>query len=141
MIVLEENDSMKKHWSLFLGASLITGIAGSLFLKKKQANQQPDSDIPNLYKSYLGSWWFVNKQKATQHTLKIEDDLQIIIDGKELRYMLVELTNKRLVAQDEYGYHLIIQCLNDKPASLYDEADDATYVLESTDSLECPTEQ
>lgn len=138
MIVLEENDSMKKNWSLFLGASLITGIAGSLFLKKKQERQRSDSDIPNLYKSYLGSWWFVNKQKATQHTLTIEDDLQITIDGKKLSYMLVELTNKRLVAQDEYGYHLIVQCLKDKPASLYDEADDATYVLESTDSLERP---
>ncbi|MGM0218237.1 DUF4828 domain-containing protein [Enterococcus sp. AZ126] len=131
---------MKKHWSLFLGASLITGIAGSLFLKKKQEKQQPDIDIPNLYKRYLGSWWFVNKLKATQHTLKIEDDLQIIIDGKNLSYMLVELTSKRLVAQDEYGYHLIVQCLNGKPASLYDEADDATYVLEATDSLDCPTE-
>ncbi|MBO0473065.1 hypothetical protein IGL98_002687 [Enterococcus sp. DIV0840] len=131
---------MKKHWSLFLGASLITGIAGSLFLKKKQENQQTDSEIPNLYKRYLGSWWFVNKVKATQHTLTIEDDLQIIIDGKKLSYMLVELTNKRLVAQDEYGYHLIVQCLNDQPASLYDEADDATYVLEATDSLDCPTE-
>ncbi|MEI5991313.1 DUF4828 domain-containing protein [Enterococcus crotali] len=133
---------MKKHWSLFLGASLITGIAGSLFLKKQQGKQPIDTDIPNLYKSYLGSWWFVNKQKATQHTLTIEDDLQIIIDGKKLNYMLVELTSKRLVAQDEYGYHLIVQCLNDKPASLYDEADDATYVLEATDSfdLDCPTE-
>ncbi|WP_430602175.1 hypothetical protein IGJ02_002463 [Enterococcus sp. DIV0724b] len=131
---------MKKHWSLFLGASLITGIAGSLFLKKKQERLQTDADIPNLYKSYLGSWWFVNKAKATQHTLQIEDDLQIIIDGKKLSYMLVELTNKRLVAQDEYGYHLIVQCLNDKPASLYDEADDATYVLEATDSLDCPIE-
>ncbi|OJG23773.1 hypothetical protein RU98_GL001785 [Enterococcus caccae] len=141
MIVLEENDSMKKHWSLFLGASLITGIAGSLFLKKKQEKQLTDSDIPNLYKSYLGSWWFVNKVKATQHTLKIEDDLQIIIDGKKLSYRLVELTSKRLVAQDEYGYHLIVQCLNDRPASLYDEADDATYVLETTDSLDCSTEK
>lgn len=126
---------MKKHWSLFLGASLITGIAGSLFLKKKQEKQQTDSVIPNLYKSYLGSWWFVNKQKATQHTLEIQDDLQIIIDGKNLSYVLVELTNKRLVAQDEYGYHLIVQCINELPASLYDEADDATYILDSTDSL------
>lgn len=135
MIDLEEIDNMKKHWSLLLGASLITGVAGSLFLKKKQEKLQPDSKIPNLYKSYLGSWWFVNKVKATQHTLQIEEDLHIIIDGKKLNYMLVELTSKRLVAQDEYGYHLIVQCLNDKPASLYDEADDATYVLEATDSL------
>ena len=140
MIVLEENDSMKKYWSLFLGASLITGFAGSLFLKKKQDNQQSYSEIPNLYKRYLGSWWFVNKVKATQHTLTIEDDLQLIIDGKKLNYMLVELTSKRLVAQDEYGYHLIVQCLNDKPVSLYDEADDATYVLEATGSLDCQSE-
>lgn len=141
MIELEENDSMKKHWSLFLGASLITGIAGSLFFKKKQEEQQIDSDMLNLYKSYSGNWWFVNKLKATQHTLKIKDDLQIIIDGKKLNYMLIELTNKRFVAQDEYGYHLIVQCLNEKPTSLYDEADDATYVLEAIESLDDSTDK
>ncbi|MGX7244060.1 DUF4828 domain-containing protein [Enterococcus quebecensis] len=121
---------MKKHWSLFLGASLITGIAGSLFLKKKQ-EKQVESTIPDSYKNYIGSWWFVNKQKATQHTLKVEDSLQILIDDRKLSYMLVELTNTRLVAQDEYGYHLIIQCIDRKPTSLYDEADDVTYLLES----------
>ncbi len=131
MIDLEEIDTMKKHWSLFLGASLITGIAGSLFLKKQQEKQQTSTSIPNLYKSYIGRWWFVNKQKAIQHTLSIEEDLQISIDGKNVNYSLIELTSKRLVAQDEYGYHLIVQCINDEPASLYDEADDATYVLES----------
>ncbi|MDA9472848.1 DUF4828 domain-containing protein [Enterococcus sp. 5H] len=131
---------MKKHWSLFLGASLITGIAGSLFLKKQQEKQQLEPDIPSLYKSYFGSWWFVNKQKATQHTLNIDEHLQILIDGRELSYKLVELTTKRLVIQDEYGYHLIIQCINKKPASLYDEADDATYVLEATDASQSITE-
>ncbi|OJG75522.1 hypothetical protein RV12_GL001325 [Enterococcus quebecensis] len=127
---LKEIDTMKKHWSLFLGASLITGIAGSLFLKKKQ-EKQVESTIPDSYKNYIGSWWFVNKQKATQHTLKVEDSLQILIDDRKLSYMLVELTNTRLVAQDEYGYHLIIQCIDRKPTSLYDEADDVTYLLES----------
>ncbi|MEI5994894.1 DUF4828 domain-containing protein [Candidatus Enterococcus mansonii] len=121
---------MKKHWSLFLGASLITGIAGSLFLKKKQ-EKQAESSIPDSYKNYIGSWWFINNQKATQHTLTIENDLQILIDNRKLNYMLVELTNTRLVAQDEYGYHLIIQCIDRKPMSLYDEADDVTYLLES----------
>jgi hypothetical protein len=126
---------MKKHWSFFLGASVLTGIAGSLFLKRKQTRQS-DALVPNLYKTYIGSWWFVNKQKATQHTLKITDDLQIIIDDKKLSYALIELTNKRLVAQDEYGYHLIIQCLQEKPASLYDEADDTTYLLEEIKPLD-----
>ncbi|MFD2306542.1 DUF4828 domain-containing protein [Enterococcus termitis] len=131
---------MKKHWSLFLGASLITGLAGSLFLKKKQEQQHSKASIPNLYKSYIGSWWFVNKQKATQHTLSIEEDLQLIIDGKKVNYGLIELTSKRLVAQDEYGYHLIVQCINETPSSLYDEADDATYVLEAIPSLDEPNE-
>jgi hypothetical protein len=126
---------MKKHWSFFLGASVLTGIAGSLFLKKKQA-KQADAIVPNLYKSYIGSWWFVNKQKATQHTLKITEHLQIVIDGKKLSYALIELTNKRLVAQDEYGYHLIVQCIREKPVSLYDEADDTTYLLEEIKALD-----
>lgn len=120
-------DCMKKHWSFLLGASLLTGLAGSIFLKKKYETQP----AATLYKIYTGSWWFVNKQKATQHTLEINEKLAITIDGKELNYLLIELTTHRLVAQDEFGYHIIIQCNNDSiPTSLYDEADDCTYILE-----------
>ncbi|MBP2098376.1 DUF4828 domain-containing protein [Enterococcus rivorum] len=128
---------MKKHWSFLLGASLLTGFAGSFFLKKKREIEQTELPANNLYKIYSGSWWFVNKLKATQHTLEIDDKLTITIDGKELQYLLIELNSQRLVAQDEFGYHLIVQCnRNSTPTSLYDEADDCTYLLEPVLSVD-----
>lgn len=127
---------MKKNWSFLLGASLITGVVGSVFLKNKAKKQASDRSELNLYESYKGNWWFVNRQKATQHTLKIEENLSILIDGKKLRYSLIELTKDRLVVQDEFGYHLIIQLEQAKPIALYDEADDATYPLEMINPLE-----
>ena len=127
---------MKKNWSFLLGASLITGVVGSVFLKNKAKKQPTERSEPTLYKSYKGNWWFVNRQKATQHTLKIEEDLSILIDGKKLQYALIELTKDRLVVQDEFGYHLIVQSKQEKPITLYDEADDATYPLEPINTLE-----
>lgn len=121
---------MKKHWSLVLGASLLTGVAGSWLLNKKRKQSLAYSDIKQLSQLYAGRWWFVNQQKATQHTLTVHDDLSLSIDGKEISYNLIELTPKRFAVQDEYGYHLILQCLDKVPISLYDEADDATYPLE-----------
>ena len=69
-------------------------------------------------------------KKATQHTLEITSSFNIFIDGKQTHALLVELTPKRLVILDKLGYHLIIQCENGVPATLYDEADDETYTLE-----------
>lgn len=121
---------MKKHWAMVLGASLLTGVAGSWLIQKKRTSRLTNSDLTELSELYAGHWWFVNQQKATQHTLTVLDNLTLSIDGKEIPYTLIELTTKRFAIQDEYGYHLIIQCLNDVPTSLYDEADDVTYSLE-----------
>lgn len=63
-------------------------------------------------------------KKATQHTLEITSSFNVFIDGKQTHALLVELTPKRLVILDKLGYHLIIQCENGVPATLYDEADD-----------------
>lgn len=68
--------------------------------------------------------------KATQHQLLIDDQLQIQIDGKKLTFSLIEWNLKRLVVQDSFGFHLIIETKNDIPYTLYDEADDRTYLLE-----------
>ena len=62
--------------------------------------------------------------------LEITSSFNVFIDGKQTHALLVELTPKRLVILDKLGYHLIIQCENGVPATLYDEADDETYTLE-----------
>lgn len=120
---------MKKHWSFLLGASVL-GVAGSLLFKNKRKQVQADTDTLDLYKLYQGDWWFVDQQKATQHTLTISDTLQVILDKRKLQVALIELNMNRLVVQDNYGYHLILQRHGAQAFSLYDEADDQTYPLE-----------
>ncbi|MBL1227887.1 DUF4828 domain-containing protein [Enterococcus sp. BWB1-3] len=121
---------MKKRWSFLIGASVLTGIASSLLFKKNKSSQESNLTASDLIKIFQGQWWFVDKMKATQHQLSIDDQLQIQIDGKKLTFSLIEWNIKRLVVQDSFGFHLIIETKNDIPYTLYDEADDKTYLLE-----------
>lgn len=125
---------MKKRWPILIGVSIL-GIAGSLFLKKERDEEAPQQ----LSTCYRGNWWYINRNKATQHTLAIFDDFSLEIDGRKVLGTLVELNRDRLVFQDQYGYHLIVSCENGRPISIYDEADDETYTLEpvaTTDQAE-----
>ncbi|KAF1297161.1 hypothetical protein BAU15_06320 [Enterococcus sp. JM4C] len=112
---------MKKRFPLILGASLI-GLAGSLILRKKKPGSSED------YSLFEGDWRFYDKNKEL-HTLAINKDYSLIIDDHAVKTLLVELNMNRLVFQDEYGYHLIIEAPIDQPAYFYDEADDERYKL------------
>ena len=121
---------MKKRWSFLLGVSVLTGIASSLLVKKGKSTQEAILTPSDLLTIYQGQWWFVDTRKATQHQLSIDEELQIRIDEKFLEYTIIEWTAKRLVVQDTFGFHLIIETKDDTPHTLYDEADDRTYTLE-----------
>ncbi len=111
----------------FLGWRIFTYWISRLYpLEKNKQLPSPQE----LQHNYTGHWWFVDVKKATQHTLEITSSFNVFIDGKQTHALLVELTPKRLVILDKLGYHLIIQCENGVPATLYDEADDETYTLE-----------
>lgn len=112
----------------FLGWCIFTYWISRLYPLEK--NKQLPSPPQELQHNYTGHWWFVDVKKATQHTLEITSSFNVFIDGKQTHALLVELTPKRLVILDKLGYHLIIQCENGVPATLYDEADDETYTLE-----------
>lgn len=113
---------MKKRLSLFIGASLL-GLAGSLVLRKKRPLSSSED-----YSLFIGEWRFYDKSKEL-HTLSVKDDYSIVIDKQPTKTILVELSMNRLVFQDEYGYHLIIETKNDQPTYFYDEADDERYQL------------
>jgi hypothetical protein len=116
---------VKKHWRWLVGASI---LAGSLLLKKKQAPTTA-ATTDELQHIYTGKWFFVDPSKATEHILEIHPTFALFINEKKINAQLVELTPQRFAVQDEFGYHLIVQCQNGKPTSLYDEADDKTYPL------------
>lgn len=121
---------MKKRWSFLLGASVLTGIASSFLLKQTKDKQDSYLSAADLIKIFQGQWWFVDKRKSTQHQLIIDEELTIKIDDRAVEYTLIEWTTKRLVVQDSFGFHLIIETKDNVPHTLYDEADDSTYLLE-----------
>ncbi|MGM0123709.1 hypothetical protein IGI37_001082 [Enterococcus sp. AZ194] len=112
---------MKKRFPLLLGASLL-GLAGSLILRKKNPSSSED------YSLFMGEWRFYDKSKEL-HTLLINKDYSLVIDEHPVKTILVELNINRLVFQDEYGYHLIMEAANEQAAYFYDEADDERYKL------------
>ncbi|MBP1043705.1 DUF4828 domain-containing protein [Vagococcus sp. BWB3-3] len=114
----------KKHWSVFLGLSLVAGVASSLLLKRNKDSQA------TLPQHYQGTWWFIDQQQKVQHSLEVLPDFSLKIDGRPLPAELLELTAERLVLQDQYGYHLVINCRLQEPVDFYDEANDSTYLLE-----------
>lgn len=122
--------AMKKKWPILLGASLVTGFIGSLALRKKE--ESPANDISSYY---VGSWWFIDKAKKSQHKLTIKQDLLALIDDNPIKGTLIELTAARMVLRDQYGYHLIVTLEEMQPVSLYDEADDCHYPLERVKDL------
>lgn len=117
----------KKHWSIFLGLSVVAGIASSLLVRK---NNQDSANQRSLKQHYQGTWWFIDQLHKVQHSLEILPDFTLKIDDRVFPNELLELTNERLVLRDQYGYHLIINCQDLVPFDFYDEANDATYLLE-----------
>ncbi|OSH08773.1 hypothetical protein EFDM72_2307 [Enterococcus faecalis] len=69
-----------------VGASLLTGLAGSILWKKNKQLPSPQE----LQHNYTGHWWFVDVKKATQHTLEITSSFNVFIDGKQTHALLVE---------------------------------------------------
>lgn len=116
---------MKKKWHMLIGASLFTGVVGSFALHKKKKNDSDDEFI----QKYFGEWRFSDPDQKNYHRLTIQPSFSVALDYRELKVSIIELTKKRLVLQDEYGYHLILQVNDDKSATLYDEADDYSHAL------------
>ncbi len=117
-----------KKWSMFVGASVLAGIAGSIFFKNRK-KELSGTELDTLKDQYSGSWWFIDTNKHIQHELILNEDFTLKIDGRLIIGSLIELTATRLVFQDHLGFHIILTSSQGRPKSIYDEADDLTYEL------------
>ncbi|GED82797.1 DUF4828 domain-containing protein [Latilactobacillus curvatus] len=79
---------------------------------------------------YAGHWSFNDNQTRKKHTLEITPNLLVQIDHKPLSGQVISLTENELVFLDHYGYQLKITCENQRPVSVYDEAEDMDYPIE-----------
>ncbi|OQO70964.1 DUF4828 domain-containing protein [Enterococcus villorum] len=116
---------MKKRLSYFLGLSLITGVLGSFALYNSKQTKWKKELIED-FSAYCGIWSFQDQHQVT-HKLTVTPDFALIIDNKKLETVLIELSEKQLIVQDQYGFHLSI-VLETEPV-LYDEAEDRYFSL------------
>lgn len=79
---------------------------------------------------YAGNWSFNDEQTHKKHTLKITPNLLVQIDNKPLSGNVIQLTENELIFLDHFGYQLKITCQNQRPVSIYDEAEDTDYLIE-----------
>lgn len=114
---------VKRRWPFLLGASLI-GVAASVVAKRKGTDEKR-----NWAAKYIGQWQFIHPSQQTHHQLMIDSEFRLYIDGAKVNGTLQELSQERLVWQDQFGYHLKVTADQQQPTFIYDEADDITYPL------------
>lgn len=113
---------MKKHFPLVIGASLLTGLAGSILLRKKQSVHSEN------YRRFIGEWQYKKGRTGNPIAVTVTDKYQILFQDQLEPTTLVELTPSRLVLLDKLGYHIIFEEKNNQ-LTFYDETEDKTFSL------------
>ena len=116
----------KKHLPFVIGASILGVVASAagLVAKKNKADEQTF-----WKKKYVGHWTFENAIQNSVHQIYVDSEFKLTIDGQPVNGVIQELSKKQLVWQDKYGFQLVLVVDGQKPATMYDEADDKTYEL------------
>ncbi|MGY3750595.1 DUF4828 domain-containing protein [Vagococcus acidifermentans] len=118
----------RKRFPLFVGLSVIAGIAGSALLNRRRRTSA--KDYQPVLENYIGNWGFIDPRDKHKGILGITVSQQLIVDGKLLRGDIISCTPEELVFQDSFGYLLTIQTDGNVPVLLFDEAENQSYRLE-----------
>lgn len=116
--------SVKRNLTLF-GVSVIAGLTG-VFTRSSRKHTTQQSSLPLLYS---GTWTYSDHDDHRIHRIQINPDLSLHIDNHIEPATVEQINSQELVYLDSFGYHLKIQANEQRPVALYDEADNATYVL------------
>jgi hypothetical protein len=94
------------------------------FLSKYEDEQTKQRELAMIY---FGSWEFSDNKRT--HVITIYPDLSIDLDHQAIIYKQVELSTEKFTIQDQFGYHLTIHTDQQIPQTIYDEAEEKTYLL------------
>lgn len=117
---------MKRKIPWLIGLSVVTGLAGSLLVKK---NQPTHSETGN----FIGTWHYRSPHNQRIIQVTVTPDYRLEINGRAASDTVVELNPDRLVFLDTMGYHLIFQ-QQDETLLFYDETEDRSFPLFPADS-------
>lgn len=115
---------MKRKIPWLIGLSVVTGLAGSLLVRKNQQNRDESG-------SFIGSWHYQLPHNQRLIHVTVTPEYQLQINGRPASDTVVELTPDRLVFLDTMGYHLIFE-RQDEDLMFYDETEDRSFPLFST---------
>lgn len=112
-------------------ASLFKKMVNSIENKVRQRKTAPTTPtaVEALALQYTGKYAFLDELTNKTHQLMISPALKIKIDGSTLPGTVTGITTDKLTFLDHYGYQLIITADSAGPATIYDEAEDATYQI------------
>ncbi|MFC6179742.1 DUF4828 domain-containing protein [Lactiplantibacillus daowaiensis] len=123
---------MKRRGAILFGLSLLAGLSSTL-LRKQHSTQQTSGDLAVFY---AGTWTYRDEEHHRDHKLEIDPNMIIKIDGRAMPATVESISTSELVLLDKYGFHLEIKANEQRPVSLFDEADNRNYVILSPHQLD-----
>lgn len=107
---------------LFVSASIVTGVVGSLLLKK---NKQ--AAIIENKQNFIGNWHYLRRNNDFVQ-VTVTPDFKLLIQGKEQAIRDHQFRGNRLSFLDHLGYEISIEQQADA-FYFFDETEDSSYKL------------
>lgn len=104
--------------------------------KVKRHIQTVENIEPDYSAIFAGKWAFIDSQTKKEHTMTIDQDLNVAIDHKVLDGHLIGLNSNLLTFLDHYGFQLKIFAQSNRPIKIYDESSGETYDIVDRNGLE-----
>ncbi|WP_318766757.1 DUF4828 domain-containing protein [Lactiplantibacillus carotarum] len=122
---------MKRRGAILFGLSLLAGLSSTL-VRKQHPSKVPSGDLAVFY---AGTWTYRDEEHHRDHKLEIDPNMIIRIDGRAMPATVESISASKLVLLDKYGFHLEIKANEQRPVTLFDEADNRNYVILSPNQL------
>jgi len=122
---------VKRRGAILFGLSLLAGLSSTL-LRKQHPTKNASGDLAVFY---AGTWTYRDEEHHRDHKLEIDPNMIIRIDGRPIPATVESISSSELVLLDKYGFHLEVKANEQRPVSLFDEADNRNYVILSPGAL------
>ncbi|ETY74847.1 DUF4828 domain-containing protein [Lactiplantibacillus fabifermentans] len=122
---------MKRRGAILFGLSLLAGLSSTL-LRKQRPTKIASGDLAVFY---AGTWTYRDEEHHRDHKLEIDPNMIIRIDGRSMPATVESISPSELVLLDKYGFHLEIKANEQRPVTLFDEADNRNYVILSPNQI------